>query len=304
MKRITRLIPIFLLFVLAFRPDVKGQELFCTVNIDHNQIQGDKQVFRDMQQAISQYLNFNKWSNDEFMSHERIKCNLQIIVTQRPAPDQFVCTANLQIFRPVLNSTYETRVANLSDKTFNFTYIPFQELRFNTQGYEDNLTALLNFYAFMILGLDYDSFAPNGGNPFYAQAQNIVNFAVSSAQQRGWRSGESTRNRFWLVENLQNNSYKSFRNILYKYHRTGLDQMESNMIKGRQAIMECIRDLNKLNNQFPMIMLPRVFLDSKSDELVGVFSTAFINDKQEFIEIMTELDPSNLNKYNAIMKQE
>ncbi|TAE56227.1 MAG: DUF4835 family protein [Bacteroidetes bacterium] len=278
-----------------------AQELLCNVTIDAGRIQSDRSVFEDMQQSISRYLNFQKWTSDEFQGTERIRCNLQIIVTDRPAPDYFVCTANLQVYRPTYNSSYETLILNVADNSFAFRYVPFQQMVFVDNSYQDNLTALLNYYAYLIIGMDYDTFSPNGGAPYFRKAQEIANQAASASQESGWRPQESNRNRYWVTEGLLNSSYASFHNILYRYHRQGLDQMESNPAQARRAITDSLRDLQRLSRQNPLLVLLKTFLDAKDDELVKVYTTAFINDKQAFVEIMQDVDPSNLARYNSVM---
>jgi len=278
-----------------------AQELLCRVSVDASRIQSDKQIFEDMRKSISDYMNFNKFTSDEFEPNERIKCNLQIIVNDRPSSDYFTCTANIQLLRPTLDATYETITLNLSDRSFNFSYVPLQQLQFTDNVYNDNLTALLSFYAYIILGTDYDSFSRLGGTQYFVTAQNIANLAASSSSEGGWRSTESTRNKYWLIENILNNSYRVFREATYKYHRKGMDLMESNPTQGRKAILECVQDITRLNAQNPTIILPRTFIDAKNRELEKVFQNAFINDKKRFLEFMRELDPANISTYERIM---
>lgn len=281
---------------------LQAQELFCTVNIDANRIQSDQQVFEDMEKNITEYLNFNEWTDDEFTTQERIRCNLQIVVRQRPAPDYFQCQANLQVFRPVYNSTYETVVLNVRDVSFNFRYVAFQNLQFTQNTYTDNLTALLNYYAYLILGFDYATFSPDGGIPFFQQAQEIVNLAASASQEVGWEARESNRNRYWQIENLLNSSYKGFHQMLYQYHRQGLDQMESNPAQARKAILGTLQELERLHEQNPLLLINKMFLDAKQTELVSFFNNAFPNDKKQFVEIMQEVDPSNMAQYSSVME--
>jgi hypothetical protein len=280
-----------------------AQELLCNVSINASRIQSDKSVFDNMRETITQYINYQKWTPDEFSGQERIRANLQIIVEQRPSPDYFTCTANLQVYRTAYNTTYETLLLNLSDKNFNFTYVPFQQMAFVDNTYTDNLTALLNFYVYILLGFDYDSYSLNGGDPYFKKAQEIVNLASASSNERGWRAAEDDRNRFWLTENLLNSRYKGFHNVVYKYHREGLDQMESNPSKARRAIMESLKEMQRLNRSNPLLVLTRVFLDAKNQELAQAFGKAFANDKKEFLQIMTDLDPSRMPQYNKIMNQ-
>ncbi|MEM6263494.1 MAG: DUF4835 family protein, partial [Bacteroidota bacterium] len=154
---------------------------------------------------------------------------------------------------------------------------------------------------YIILGFDYATFAPNGGVPYFKKAQEWVNFSVSSPE-KGWTSaGSNQRNRFWLAENLLNSSYRSFHNVLYKYHRQGLDQMEGNLGRARRAILDCVTEMDKLNKQRPLLYITRLFLDSKDDELVKIFTNAFVNDKRTFVEVMEDLDPSNLENYRKVL---
>ncbi|MEO0470687.1 MAG: DUF4835 family protein [Bacteroidota bacterium] len=295
-----RILIVLLLACLSLTP-LSAQELLCNVSINAQQIQSDKAVFDDMRKTISDYINFQKWTKDEFTSQERIRCNLQIIVTSRPAPDYFICTANLQVYRTAFNSTYETLLLNISDKKFTFNYVPFQQMTYVDNTYNDNLTALLNFYAFLALGFDYGSYAPNGGEPFFLKAQEQVNLAASASNERGWRASEDNRNRHWIIENLTNSRYRGFHNMLYKYHRQGLDQFENNPNNARRAIMDSLKELQRLNRQNPLLVLTKTFLDAKDDELVQVFTKAFINDKKEFIQLMQDVDPSNMSEYNKVM---
>ncbi|GAB4417288.1 MAG: DUF4835 family protein [Bacteroidia bacterium] len=289
------------MFLIVSATAAHGQELLCNVSIDAGRIQSDRAVFDDMQQSISRYINYQKWGSDEFKGFERIRCNLQIIVTDRPSPDYFTCTANLQVYRPAYNTTYETLLLNIQDERFNFRYVPFQQMTFVDNTYNDNLTALLNFYAYLILAFDYDSYALNGGMPYFQKAQEIVNLANSAANEPGWRANESNRNRYWLMENLMNSSYRSFHAIVYKYHRQGIDLMESNPAQARRAITDSLRELQRLGRQNPLLLLLKTFLDAKDDELVKIYQNAFINDKKEFLELMQDLDPSNVAQYESIM---
>jgi len=285
---------------LVFSP-LKAQELLCTVNIDANRIQSDRSVFEDMRQNISNYMNFNKWTEDQFEPHERIRCNLQIVVRERPSANYFVCEANIQVFRPVYNSTYETVLVNLRDASFNFPYVAFQNLQFVQNTYNDNLTALLNFYAYVILGFDYASFSPNGGMPFFKQAQEQVNLA-SNARESGWKSADGNRNRFWLIENLTNASYRNFHQVFFTYHRKGLDQLVENDQQSRKNISDALRQLQALNRQNPLLWLTKIMLDAKQTELVKIFQDALINEKKVFVDIMQDIDPSNIAEYNRVME--
>lgn len=300
-NQMTKLLWTSLFCLFMALPSVSnGQELLINVTVDASRIQSDRSVFEDLQQAISQYLNFQQWTNDKYESTERIRGNLQIVVRERPAPDQFVCQMNLQLYRPVYNTTYETMLFNHSDKSFSFTYVQFQPLQFVENTYNDNLTALLNYYVYIMLAFDYDSYSASGGAPYVRKAQEILNLAVSASSQSGWKANEDNQNRYWLVENLQNSRYRSFHEAMFKYHRQGLDQMESSPAQGRRAIIAALKDIQRLHQQDPILMLTRVFLNSKKDELVKVFQGAFVNDKKEFLQVMQELDPANMAAYEVV----
>ncbi|MCI4667141.1 MAG: DUF4835 family protein [Bacteroidia bacterium] len=292
---------LFLLLGLSIT-HLKAQEFLVTVTINSQQIQGDKTVFKDMQQNISRYMNTTAFTQDKFEGHERIRVGLQIIVSSQPSVDYFVCQANFQVYRPAYNSTYETSLLTIRDNAFNFKYLPYQNMAYVQNTYTDNLTALLNFYAFVILGFDYDSFAPNGGQAHFNTAREIVGLA-SSSNESGWKSSEQTlKNRFWLAENLMNTKYRVFHQVLYKYHRTGIDGLAESPARGRKAILACLRDLQRLNRQNPQLYLVRIFCDTKNQELVKVFQNAFVNDQKEFLTIMQDVDPTNMPKYSKVQK--
>lgn len=290
----------FLFLTFLSLTGLQAQEMLCNVSINASRIQSDKSVFDNMRETITQYINYQKWTTDEFTGQERIRANMQIIVEQRPSPDYFTCTMNLQVYRTAYNSTYETLLLNLSDKNFNFSYVPFQQMAFVDNTYTDNLTAMLNFYVYILLGFDYDSYGQNGGDPYFRKAQEVVNLASASSNEKGWRAAEDDRNRFWVAENLLNSRYKGFHAVVYKYHRQGLDMMESNPNNARRAILDSLKEMQRLNRSNPLLVLTRVFLDAKNEELVSVFTKAFANDKKEFLQIMTDLDPSRMPQYNKI----
>jgi hypothetical protein len=290
------------LFLVAFSGDVLGQPLFCQVSVNFTQAaQSDRQIYQDMQRDFSEYINFQAWTDDKFEHQERIRARINIIIQSRPSADQFRAQANIVVYRPVWGSTYESVIANISDKFFNFNYTIGQPLQFNETGYVDNITALFNYYGYLITGIDYATFSPNAGRPYFQKAQQIVEWAQSSQDDQGWTArGLNQFNRYWLAENLNNSNLRDFQNVMYKYHRSGLDQMSENLPKARRAILECCRDMQRLNRSKPLLYVTRVFLDTKREELINIFRSAFVNDQKAFVEIMTDLDPRNAAKYSAI----
>lgn len=293
-----------ILMILLFIPFVSaGQELFCTVSVDATQVSGDKQPIQQMKDAFTRFMNLTKWTNDQFAPEERIKCFMNISITARE-DNHYSAFVNIRVVRPAFNSTYETVLCNLSDKNFDFNYLPFQELQYNDGTYIDNITALLSFYAYIILGFDYDSYSQNGGQNYFLKAQEIVNLS-SASPEVGWTlrsSANPTNTRFALADNYVNGSYKVMHSVAYKYHRLGLDKMESDPVNARKAILEALTDVKQLNASTPLLRCVRVFLDAKSPELVSIFKKALPNQKNDFLSVMQSLDPMDMNKYNEVMK--
>lgn len=277
---------------MLFMQPLHAQELLCTVKLDYSQIQGDKQIFADMEQTIIRYMNFTAFTNDTYTPTERIRCNILISVNDRPQPDEFKCVANIQAFRPAYGATYETPIFNSVDKNFNFTYVAYQQLQFSENTYVDNLTSILNFYAYTIIGLDMDSYGLQAGDPYFQRAQQVVTLATNSPEL-GWRANESLRNRYWLAENLLNNAYKPFHEAMYKYHRQGVDVLASNLVAGRKAILDTVKSMNQLNKQRPQLMITQVFIDMKDGELVQVFSNDQPAQRTEFINTALDWAPGS-----------
>lgn len=294
-------ISLFCLFVLcnyAF-----AQELNCIVNINATQVTGDKQVFPTLQDAIRRYMNNTKWTNDVFAPEEKIECFIDISVQNRDQ-DRMTCMANIRVLRPSYNSTYKSVIANISDKNVNFNYVPNQELYFTDGTYNDNLTAILNFYGFVIVGLDYDTFSAGGGQPYFQKAQEWVNLA-SGNKENGWtvaNASNPTQTREGLTRELQNGSASAYHAAMYKFHRNGMDKMESDPAKGRKAIIEALKDMETVNRNVPVSRLLRVFLDAKSNELVAIFGKAFPTEKQSFLEQMQKIDPTSMAVYNKVLE--
>jgi hypothetical protein len=279
-----------------------AQEFMASVSVQAPAVSNiDPSVFQQMQRDIMEYLNNNRFTEHVFLPEERLRVQIIIIVNQAPSNDRFEATATFQLKRPVYNSTFETLVYNFSDKDFRFQYVPFQQLQYSENTYVDNLTAMLNFHAYTMLGFDYGCMRLEDGKPFFERARGIINLA-QNASEPGWKAMDGTQNRYWLIENLLNNSYGVFHNVLYTYHRQGLDIMADDVATGRQRVMSCLDDLQRLFISNPNIYITRVFLDCKRLELISMMKNAFPEDKQKFIRIMQQLDPRNMDKYNAIMQ--
>ena len=283
---------------------LEAQELRCNVTVTAQSIQGaNRQLFRTMQSDIYEFMNNRKWTEHAYTYDEKIKCNILIRLDEQLSTDEFRGSIQVQLTRPVFGSSYETTVLNIKDNDFRCRYVEFQPLEFNETSNRDNLTNILAFYAYVILGFDYDTFSPQGGTPFFEKAQSIVNNS-QNAQEKGWKAFESERNRYWLVENVLNNSYSSFRNVMYTYHRQGLDLMAQKPEEGRANIANSLRNIQTVFRRRPSTYILQMFFDSKSDELVNIFSKSYPDERNRVVAILNEVDPSNGSKYKRIAESE
>jgi len=290
---------LLLLFSTSF---IWAQELNCRVTINADQVQtSDRRVFEDMETAFSNFMNNNKWTDDTFESYEKIKCNIIITLQNPKSIGSYEASVQIQSARPVYNSNYETILLNFADRDWQFEYIESQPLNFNENIYTSNLTSLLGFYAYVIIGLDYDSFSELGGSEYLRTALNIANNAQTS-NRPGWNTLGSTRNRYWLIENLTNGQMQDIRKGIYDYHRLALDTFEESPDKSREIILDVLKSLQKVRKTYPNSILVISFLDAKSDELINIFSEGNIQIRRQAFEILSEIDPSKRNDYQRIIK--
>ncbi len=280
-----------------------AQELRCSVQVNSQKIQGtNKQVFRTMQVAMSELMNTTRWTNKVFSYDERIECTLMFNLTEQISADEFKGTLQIQVSRPVFNTSYNTVLLNFKDKDIQFKYVEFQPLKYSETTKPNELTALLAYYAYVIIGLDFDTFSPEGGTAYFAKAENIVNM-MQNSKVSGWKAYESKRNRYWLIENILNSAYSSVRECYYRYHRQGLDRMADKLTDGRSEIADCIRLMQKAYRANPSTFILRIFFDAKADEIVNIFSESFSEEKKRVYNIVKEIDPSHLSKYKKIINQ-
>jgi len=300
MKRII----LFFALIIIIQGKLIAQELRCNISISAQKIQGaNRTMFETMQSDLYEFMNNRKWTDQKFAMDERIECNFFIVIDEQISSDEFKGSIQVQARRPVFNSSYETILLNIKDNDFHAKYIEYQTLEFNETSNKDNLTNILAFYAYVVLGMDNDSFSPEGGSEFFQKAQTIVNNS-QNAREKGWKAYESERNRYWLVENILNKSYSGFRSCTYQYHRQGLDLMADKAPEGRAAIAESLKSIQKVFRSRPSLYILQVFFDAKSDELVNVFSKSFPDEKNRVSVILNECDPSNGSKYEKILKSE
>jgi len=294
-------LPLFFV-LLFFSPAIFAQDLNARVQILAPQISNsNKRILDILQTSIKDFLNGRRWSADALQPQERIDCNFVITITDWDGSSNFKAEAQIQSNRPVYNSSYNSTLLNISDIDFGFTYSEGQALDFSDQNYISNLSSLLAFYAYIITGMDYDSFSKFGGTPYFQKAQTVLNNA-QNAPNTGWKAFENLRNRFWLVENLTNKSYNPIRESLYTYHRDGLDVMAENKSKGLKAILSVIPQLQKIDKQKQGSILNQIFFTAKSDEIINILSSADNQDRIEAFNVLSEIDPANSLKYETLKK--
>jgi hypothetical protein len=295
---------VFLLFMMSlFLLKAESQELYCNVEVTSQQVQGsDRRIYESLQNAIYEFMNNQNWTNYNFKYNERIECSILFNVTDRPSTDFFRCDMTIALRRPVFNSTYNSVLLNYIDKDVEIEYIENQPLDFNTGMFTSNLTSILAYYTYIMLGLDFDSFMLNGGSPYYEAALNVVNAAQSSGY-KGWSSSEGTKNRYWLLENITNPSYSGIRNFLYEYHRQGLDIMYEEPEKGRETILNSLSYLQQVKQSRPSLLILQIISDAKRDEFVNLFSEGVATQKSSAVKILNEIDPSNAMTYQKIIQK-
>lgn len=278
-----------------------AQDLNCDVIINAEQIQTtDRRVFQDMELAIENFMNGRDWTPDEFTPEERIKCSMSINLNQMPSIGEFKATVQVRSSRPVYNTSYESIILNFADRDWNFEYVESMPLEFNVNSFTSNLTSMLAFYAYIIIGLDYDTFGELSGTPFFQSAQNIINAAAQSGFP-GWSSLESTRNRYSLLEDIINQQIQPLRVGLYKYHRLGLDIYEKDPDTAQKTVIEVLESIQKIKSIYPSSIFVISFFDAKSDELVNIFEQAPMDSKRKAYNLLMELNPNKADSYNKIL---
>lgn len=289
--------------LLMFFGNVSGQEFLCNVEILTPRIQSvDQSVFDAMQKSIFEFMNNRKWSDLNFTVNERIECTFVLTINEAvQGGDQFKGTLNIVLQRPVYGTSYMSVLTNMVDNNISFTYIPFQPMDFSENSFNSNLTSIFGFYAYLLLGIELDTFSKYEGTPFYQKANAVVNTAQSS-NMPGWQAFENQSNRALLVENLLNQTYQAQRDFYYDYHRLGLDVMSNDVEGGREVITNSLSYLKEIFDLNTSLYSFQVILQAKRQEIIDIYSEATSAEKVEMINIMKEIDPPNGNKYEAVMK--
>ncbi len=293
---------ILLLFCTFYVLNAFAQELNATVKINTPQLQTtDPKVFQTLEQSIQSFFNSQKWTEDEYENFERIKVNIQINIKEEIGTS-FTADLQIQAVRPVYGSDYETVLLSHQDNDILFPYEQFQPIEYSPNNYVDNLSSILSFYAYYILGLDYDSFQLFGGESYFQIAQDIVNTIPPSEvnKYKGWRSNDGSRNRYWMVENAFNPRSKPMREGMYEYHIKGLDQMHLEVETGKAEMMKGIDKVFKVYSDYPNCMVVQMFNNAKADEIVEVFKVSSQTQKSNVKRIMTKIDAANASRYRKI----
>ena len=301
MKRI--ILALILLVCQWATATVAAQELLAKINFNTQQVQGtDKSVFENLQQTLEQFVNERQWTALQFQENERIQCSFNITVTKYdPSENKFTCTAIIQANRPVYNASYTTTLYNNRDKNFDFEFAQFDQLNFNEEVIDNQLVALFAYYAYLIIGLDLDSFAPMGGTDILQRCMYLVNNAQDLGFP-GWKSFEDDRNRFAIINDYLDEAMKPFRQLQYDYYRTGLDEMASNVERGRTNIITALENgLKKAHEDKPLSMLPQIWTDYKKDELAGIYKgKGTQKEKESAYEILFGINASQSQTWDKI----
>jgi len=290
------------LFSLLFMVKGYSQELNARVQVLAPQVPNINKKNIDLIQAtVRNYLNNNKWSNENYQPQERIDCNFVITITAWDGNSAYRAEAQIQSSRPVFGTSYNSTLINLSDKDFDFNYNEGQPVDFSDQNYLSNLSSLLSYYAFTIIGFDKDSFSKLGGNPYFLKAQNILNVAQVSGNS-GWKAFDGLRNRYWINENLLNKSFQELRVFIYNYHANTLDLMQDNPARGSKLLLGYLPDLKQMDKQKLGSIFPNVYFATKAEEMVDILSLGTSQDKLQAYNLLDNIDPANISKYELLKK--
>ena len=281
---------------------LRAQELQCEVRVSSNKVEGsDKTLYQNLQTSLYEFINNTKFTEINFRQAEKIECSMLVDVTNREG-NYLTAEISLALRRPVFKSNYSTPLFNYIDKRFYFEYTDGQSLDFNPNNYISNLTSTIGFYVYIFLGLDFDSFSPNGGDPFFAIAENIANSAPQEAgSDNGW-SSTGRNNRYAIISDINNQSYQPLRQFLYDYHRNGLDVMAEKPEQGREAILGALAHLQNVYERNSMCYFLQLIVESKRDEIIQVFSQGEMKIRTEAANIMKAIDPSQSSRYDAMLQ--
>ena len=276
-----------------------AQELNCDVVVNAQQTGSPNlTIFKTLENQLTEFVNNTKWTNKIYAPQERIDCSMVITITQYSG-ENFQGTIQVQSSRPVYGSSFSTSVYNLNDRDFTFRYLEFQNLIFNPSQYESNLISVLSFHVYMILGLDADTFSRNGGDPYFKQAQTILNYSQQE-NYKGWKLEDGLQSRFVLIDNLLSPTFSAYRDVMYGYHREGLDVMSENVKKGKDAIASNLKKFEAMNSRRPNSFILRTFFDAKAEEIEQIFSDGPNVNIADLKDALQKIAPMHSSKWNNI----
>ncbi|UHG89366.1 DUF4835 family protein [Spirosoma oryzicola] len=283
----------------------QAQELNCQVTINSDQLfaqqKTDFSYVNQLKGIVTEFMNNRRWTNDQYTVSERINCSLNINLIKSLTQGVFEATAQIVVTRPVYGSSYETTTFSYVDRAFNFVYLPTTPVYYRENQFSDDLTSLLAFYANVILAVDYDTFSKRGGNPFIQRAFTIMNLAQQGSPNGAWQTGGDRRNRYWLVENLQNQQLLPFRDGLYTYHRLGLDVFAANPVQVRKQTLSLLTTIRTIGLQLPNSVLINSFFDAKSQELLNILYEGTPAERKQAFDLLSYLDPSKTEAYRKLV---
>lgn len=289
---------VFIVLVL-FSVNAFSQELNCVISVNSQKVgQTNKQIFTTLEKSLTEFMNSKKWSSKKFKPEERINCNFLITVNSYEN-NNFTATLQVQSSRPVYNSSYVSPTLNINDKQFSFTYQEFQPLYYNENRFENNLTSVMAFYAYIILGVDADTFKMRGGTEFFTNAKKVLTVA-QSGNFAGWKQNDGDRTRYELIDNLMSNFYREYRTVLYNYHRLGLDLMESDSQNGKETMASSIQLFKSMNARRPNSFLLQVFFDAKVDEILQVFTGGPKVNITQLVDSLNKVSPTYSGTWRKI----
>lgn len=298
---IRKAIIIVIIYIAGLVPGI-SQEFLGNIQIQYSQVGGvDPSVFTNLETSIFEFMNNRVWSSYNYKIEERIEFTMVITISSVRGTDDFSGSMNLVLQRPIYGTDYNSVIINLVDNDIHFVFMPHQSMIFTDGSYTDNLTSILAYYAYIMLGLDFDTYSLEGGTQFYEKAMSVVTDAQNS-NEKGWQSFEGPRNRYQLVENLLNPSYSALRKLLYEYHLKGLDIMANDVIGGRAIIGKSLRNYKTVFDKRSSLSFLQVMVEAKRTEIISIFTEASPSEKADMINIMKEVDPANGSRYEAVNK--
>ena len=309
-RRARQLVVAFVLCQSLLQPVLRAQELNARVTVIYSQVSTtvDRKVFQTLQTALNNFINKRKWTSDVFDPKERIDCSFLLNLQSVQDQNIYQATLTIQAGRPVYNTSYLSPLINFQDNDVNFRYVEYQPIEFNesriggSEPLAANLSAVFAYYIHLILGLDYDSYAPRGGDPYFQKALNIVNSAPDGRGISGWKPFDGQRNRYWLSENLMNSRYSMIHDAYYTYYRMGMDKLYENEQESREQMLNVLNMLTNLNTTTPNLMVIPFFFQGRSDEIIRIFKKAAFQEKQRASELLQRLDIGNASKYKQELK--